>query len=194
VGARDISLKNAYYINLGESKIWVESSIQEGKIRIGWKSIPIKDIQEKNWCKIQEAIRVEFSEKRKQQTEANLDDNSSDISDERRSGAATRDFRMLYTISNSSAGDIWTCTYDSKFWWCEIKDGEMKEDKISKYREVSHPWSDKSIPGTVIAVNQLPENLKKTVKYSATLCKIDSIVSIQQLLNGQNEIKQNPET
>ena len=187
----DIHLKNAYYINLGEGKIWAESSIREGKIRVGWKSIPLKDIQEKNWGKIQEAIQIEFSEKRKQPDENILNNNSSDNSDERKSGTATRDFRMLYTISNSSAGDIWTCTYDSKFWWCEIKDGEMKEDEISKYREASRPWSDKFIAGSVLVVNQLPEELKKTVKYSATLCKIDSIESVQQLLTDKFETKQN---
>jgi len=183
-GNQDFPLKNAYYINLGENKMWAESSIREGKIRIGWKNTPLKDILEKNWNKIQEDIQKEFAEKRKQQNGTLGNETSTNLSDERKIGAATRDFRMLYTIANSYSGDIWACTYDSKFWWCEIKDGEMKEDEISKFREVSRHWSDKSLMGNELFVSQLPDELKRTVKYSATLCKIDSLASIQQLLTN----------
>jgi uncharacterized protein with ParB-like and HNH nuclease domain len=190
-GNRDFPLKNAYYINLGENKIWAESSIREGKIRIGWKTTPLNDIQEKKWDKIQDDIQIEFAEKRKQQNRTRGNDTSNNLSDERKNGAATRDFKMLYTIANSSSGDIWTCTYNSKFWWCEIKDGEMKEDEISKFREVSRQWSDKTLLGSEIFVNQLPDELKRTVKYSATLCKIDSIASLQRLLTNYIEIKKN---
>ena len=39
-----IQFKNAYFIRLGREGEWEESSIKEGKVRIGWHEISLRTI------------------------------------------------------------------------------------------------------------------------------------------------------
>lgn len=155
-----LSFNNAFYINLGEGKKWAESSIKEGKIRFGWKEVPLKEIHDNNSEIIKKYIRPTIKNE----------------------GAVTRDFNALMNVVQSHSGDLWLSVYNNNLWWCFIKDGKVEEDEISKYREVDGVWSNKAKSGMTLIITEIPEDLRKTLKFSATLCRIEYLKLLQDLI------------
>ncbi|ABN57421.1 MULTISPECIES: hypothetical protein [Methanoculleus] len=159
-----IEFDRAYYIKLGERGKWEQSSIEEGKMRIGWTNVDLEDILRGNWETIERAIRYKV----------------------KNTGSATHDFNSLKTIHNSNHGDVWITFYDSKFWWCRLEDGPILEDEVSKYRLADGGWHDRNIQGKVLLTNTLPGNIAQLQAYRATSCTVRPFDTLRRLINGEH--------
>lgn len=153
----------AFFIKLGKEGVWEKSSIEESKIRIGWKGQNVKDINHKKWDKIRKEINSEMATK----------------------GAATKDFNALRNICESNQNDIWITFYASKLWWTRVGEETIYEDNISKYRKTSVPWSPCNISGTELLINSLPGSLTKTQGFRGTVCKVDDQETLKRIINNK---------
>ena len=156
-----IEFDHAYYIKLGEKGKWERSSIEEGKMRIGWTNVALEDLHRGNWDDIERAIRQKV----------------------KNPGSATHDFNSLRTIHASNHGDVWITFSDSKLWWCRLEDGPILEDEISKYRLTADGWHDRSLQGKVLLVNTLPGAVAQLQAYQATSCTVGPLDTLRRLIN-----------
>lgn len=159
-----VEFDRAYYIKLGEKGKWEQSSIEEGKMRIGWTNVALEDLHLGRWDRIEEAIWQKV----------------------KNPGSATHDFNSLRTIHNSNHGDVWITFYDSKLWWCRLQDGPILEDGISKYRVTDGGWHDRSTRGRVLLTNTLPGTVAQLQAYRATSCTVRPLDTLRRLINGEH--------
>ncbi|MCG6880650.1 MAG: hypothetical protein LJE96_16095 [Deltaproteobacteria bacterium] len=158
-----IQCKEAYFIKLGNKGEWEDSSIGESIIRIGWKTQNIKDINRKNWDKIEQEILSEIPNK----------------------GAATRDLNALKNICESQENDIWVTFYLSKLWWTKVGEATIYEDDISKFRKTSTPWSCADIDGNQLLINKIPGQIAKIQGFRGTICKVKDKDTLIRIINSR---------
>ncbi|WP_054848076.1 hypothetical protein [Methanoculleus chikugoensis] len=160
-----IEFDHAYYIKLGEKGKWERSSIEEGKMRIGWTNVALEDLRRERWELIERAIRHKV----------------------KNPGSATHDLNSLRTIHGSNHGDVWITFSDSKLWWCRLEDGPILEDGgVSKYRLTDGGWHDRSLQGKVLLVNTLPGNIAQLQAFRATSCTVGPLDILRRLINGED--------
>jgi len=164
-----ITFRNAYYIKLGKNGEWEESSIREGKIRIGWTQTNVDDINSGNWTKIKNELEKGAKHK----------------------GVATRDYHVLHHIADSTSEDVWITFYQSRLWWCKVGKVGIREDEKSKYRKVASRWHDCDIQNNKLIVNQIPGTLSKLQGFRGTICRVNEVDDLRRLLNNkQSEASQ----
>lgn len=157
-----IQCKNAYFVKLGKEGIWETSSIKESKIRIGWKSQDIQDINLKKWEVIRQQLTTEILDK----------------------GTVTKDLNALRNICDSCQDDLWITFHASKLWWTRVGEETIYEDEVSKYRKTSIPWSSVDITGKELLINTLPGSLSKTQGYRATICKVSEKQTLIRIITN----------
>jgi len=158
-----VDFKNAYYIKLGRGGEWEESSIQENKIRIGWISWPVEEINQRNWNNLKQKYRNRF----------------------KNDGSATADINALKTVVESTSDDIWITFYASHLWWCRVGEPRILQDEISKYRKVAERWNNKDINDQFLILNQIPGNISKVQRFQGTICKVKTIDDLNRLINNR---------
>lgn len=159
-----IDFDHAYYIKLGEGGKWEQSSIREGKMRIGWTNVALEDLHRERWDRIEGAIRQKV----------------------KNPGSATHDFNSLRTIHTSNHGDVWITFSDAKLWWCRLEDGPILEDEISKYRLTDGGWHDRSLQGKVFLTNTLPGAVAQLQAFRATSCTVRPLDTLRRLINDEH--------
>lgn len=159
-----IRFTNAYYIKLGKGGKWEKSSIQENKMRIGWKDWELKEINQGDWDAIKENHRHEYKTK----------------------GAATADINALKIITESTPDDIWITFYENQLWWCRLGEIGIDKDKVSKYRPLSEKWRCEDINQMVLFKDQIPGSISKIARFQATVCTLGKIEleALKRLLNN----------
>jgi hypothetical protein len=160
-----VDFKNAYYIKLGEGGKWEESSIRENKVRIGWVSWPIEEINQRNWANLKRKHRNEYKD----------------------DGSATRDINGLKNIVESTSDDIWITFHASYLWWCRVGESGILEDKISKYRKVAGQWNNRDVCDQFLILNQIPGSISKKQRFSGTICSVKKAEAedLRRLLNNE---------
>ncbi len=159
-----VDFTNAYYIKLGSSGKYEESSIRENKLRFGWDSWPLEEINQRRWVELKEKHQHEYKKK----------------------GDATRDINALRKIVESTPDDIWITFHASKLWWCQVEGTEVFEDAISRYREVSGQWHNQDIHGHPLIINQISGSLSKIQRFQGTACSVKGADDLRRLLNDQS--------
>ncbi len=156
-----LQFTTAHYIKLGQGGKWAADCIQNSRLRLGWFAHTIEDIQAGHWEKIeQQALAV---------GNAKL-------------GPVRADLNALRRIVESGPNEVWITFHQAKLWWTRIT-GELTQDAESKYR-VTAQWSDKSLIGRLLVINDLPGNIAKLQRFSGTTCRVQHIELLQRLLNG----------
>jgi|LSQX01.1.fsa_nt_gb hypothetical protein len=157
-----ITCKNAYYVKLGRNGIWEDSSIKKRILRIGWSKQKLSDINKGSWNLIQKQLEDAIPDK----------------------GTATRDYRALRMLCESTAEDIWITFHDSHLWWCKVAEKRIFEDKVSKYRKVED-WYCKDVFGNSLLINQIPGRISKLQGFRGTICKVKEVEELTGLINRQ---------
>jgi hypothetical protein len=156
--------------------VWEGDSTKSGKIRIGWGDTKLEDIQKGNWDKIKKEIQEDFRARNKKT-------------------GATQDFNALKNIYDADSNTVFVTFYDSKLWWCRVRDevgkDRIKEDGTSKYREVDGKWSDQDRDRKVLLSNQIPGNLSKLQRYPATCCRVGEVDHLRRLINAEHSSEYN---
>ncbi|MDL2229975.1 hypothetical protein LJC14_06980 [Treponema sp. OttesenSCG-928-L16] len=163
---RDI--KNALYIKLGMGGCWESDSIMNGRIRIGWKSIPLNLIKNSHWDKIKEIIIDDFNDKKT---------------------GSTNDFNALRKIIDADSNTVFMTFYAGKMYWCTAKKGSINEDEISKFLVTEKPWSCENIlANRVFEMNQISGRLTKYQMFLGTCCSIGNKLNefdyLKKIING----------
>lgn len=167
-----IDFEDAYYIKLGLKGVWENELKQGGKVRIGYSYIKTQDILNENWTKIKNEIKLVYEQQ-----------NKSDVA---KKAGATLDLNALKAFCKADDNIIFITFSDNKLWWCKLKDGKLKEDEISRYRETKIGWHNTDINGTLLNLDQISGKLTKTQGFRATLCKVKEIPTLKNLINSQN--------
>ena len=164
-----VNFRTAYYIKLGRSGKWEQSSITESKLRLGWGHQDIQDINRGDWEKIREQIRQEAKHK----------------------GIATRDFNALRLITKSNSEDLWITFFQGTMYWCKLGDEEILQDDKSKYRQVNGKWSNQDAKGNILEINSLPGVLSKYQAFRGTVCKIRELDTLNRCINAKPSYEYN---
>lgn len=168
---KPIKFKNAYYIKLGEGGKWAESSIEEGKIRVGWAQLTLEEIN--NW---REELNRKIIREYREQIGLSIS-----------KGAVSNNINRLRKIVTSTPDDVWITFHASHLWWCQVAESDIEEDKISKYRKVLHKWSNQNIQGNPLIITQISGRLSKMQRYSGTACNVGEKErkDLTRLINNQ---------
>lgn len=158
-----VHFDSAYYIKLGRTGKWEESSISEGKLRIGWGQQTTDDINQGRWEVIRKQLERHFTDE----------------------GAVTRDLNALQLICKSTKEDVWITFYSSKLWWCRVGNHRIYEDNVSKYRKLSQAWSDRDIHGNVLLINRISGRLSKIQGFRGTACRVKETEDLRRLINDE---------
>jgi hypothetical protein len=158
-----ITFTNAFYIKLGRAGAWEADSIENGKLRLGWRDQTIEDINGARWERIEQKLR-----------EANQD---------KPPGVVTADFNALRRIVESVPEDVWITFYEAKLWWTRLA-GPIEEDSISKFRRTAVPWSDRATNGRLLILNELPGKISQLQGFRATACRVQYHELLQRVPNG----------
>jgi hypothetical protein len=155
---------NTYYIKLGTGGEWEKDSIDHGKARIGWRRVPLAQITAGEWAAVESAARA----------------------DSKTVGAGTMDFHALERFCRSSADDVWITFYNARLWWGRLKDGPVKEDAISKYRDLVDGWHDHpENKNHQLLANQIPGRIAQLQAFRGTICRVASKDALLRLLSGE---------
>lgn len=158
-----IAFTNAFYIKLGRAGAWEADSIETGKLRLGWRSQSVEDINARRWERVERQLRKEHRGKPP--------------------GVATTDLNALKNIAESSAADIWITFHHAKLWWARLS-GSVKEDSVSKFRRTREPWSDRAANGRLLVINELPGKIAQLQGFRGTACRVQCADLLQRVLNG----------
>lgn len=166
-----VKFEKAFYIKLGEGGKWENDSIENGKIRIGWRNVPIELLQKNNWDEIKQLVDKDFNERGKK-------------------NGSTNDFNALKNICNSNENTVFITFSNGKMYWATAKNNSINEDSISKYMLTSFPWSDKDIENfKTFEINQISGRITKYQLYMGTCCKIGNDIGefdyLKQIINKQ---------
>jgi hypothetical protein len=153
---------HAYYLKLGRGGEWANDAIATGRARIGWKSTPLDQIVNGRWGVIKKALAKEAKTK----------------------GAGTTDANALQLFCTSTPGDVWITFHGSKLWWARVK-GPVKEDSISKYRDLVDGWHDNSEKGEALLANQIPGSIAQLQGFRGTICRVREREALLRLLSGE---------
>ncbi len=160
---KKIACKNAFYIKLGRTGVWEDSSIKNNIMRIGWVSQSVHDINNGNWEKIKKELEGEINSK----------------------GVATRDYRALRMICESTPEDIWITFNSNYLWWCRVAEEKIFEDDISKYRKVDK-WKRENINGEHLIINNISGRISKLQGFRGTVCKVKEVDELVRLINSED--------
>ena len=163
-----IDFENAYYIKLGRGGKWVDSSIGQKKLRIGWSHQTIQDINEGRWPEILGQLQQESKDK--------------GVTDK---GVATRDCNALRLIAESGEQDIWITFHSCRLWWGRLGKPGVFRDEISKYRELIDDWSDNDKDGKPLLVSMIPGAISQLQGFRGTACRVKEVEQLRRLLNCQ---------
>ncbi|MBN1460747.1 MAG: hypothetical protein JXA57_14525 [Armatimonadetes bacterium] len=164
-----IEFDQAYFIKLGRKGQWEKSSIKESKMRIGWASQSLEDVNGHRWERIRGQLASELSEKGKRKTK----------------GSVTTDLNALRMICESTSKDVWITFFGLKLWWCRIADSEIREDATSKYRPVQGSWSDSDTGQKPLFASRLPGVLTGTQGFRGTVCHVRTPDVLRRVLNDE---------
>jgi len=158
-----IPIQNAYYVKLGESGKWEESSITESKVRIGWVRQSLADINNRKWKQIHRQID-KYAENK---------------------GKATTDTRALQLFTESTLNDIWITFYQSHLWWCRLAKGKVRKDRLSKYRKVEDSWSKVDVEDNPLLIETIPGSISKLQRFQGTICRVRELDDLRRLINHE---------
>jgi len=156
-----VTFDSAYYVKLGRGGKWEESSIREGKVRIGWLQVPVDEINTKKWSAVERRIRQGTSPK-----------------------GATADLNALRKFCESTSSDLWITFHVSRLWWCRLVDGPVEKDDISKYRRTKAGWSDRDADRRRLLTSEIPGRLSKIQGFRGTVCDVKDADALERLLNS----------
>lgn len=152
----------AHYIKLGQGGKWAEDSIQNDRLRFGWDGQSVDDINNKRWEKLGQEILAKNKNKK---------------------GPASADLNALRRIAEAGPDEVWITFHQAKLWWTRIIGEESIQDSTSKYR-LTLPWSDKSLTGRLLVVNELPGKIAQTQAYRATACGVQHVELLRRIINS----------
>jgi len=159
-----INFTTAFYVKLGRGGTWEPDSIATGKLRLGWRNQTIVDINAHRWDIIEHQLRQELHAKP--------------------AGVATTDLNALRMIIESQPDDIWITFHQAKLWWTQLASTPVEEDSESKFRRTAQPWSDRSLTGRLLVINDLPGKIAQLQGFRGTVCRVQYIDLLRRTLNG----------
>lgn len=159
-----IEFRNAYYIKLGKGGCWETDSLKHGRLRLGWRRQSIDDINAGRWELIEQQLRAESSSKLQ---------------------VATNDLNRLRDIALSTPEDIWVTFHGAKLWWTRLAPPTMEEDDISKFRRTQGAWSDRSLLGQQLFLNEIPGKLSQLQGFRGTACRVRETGILKRILEGK---------
>ena len=163
---RAIQIRNAFFVKLGAGGKWEKDSIEHGLMRIGWRGIPLTDINAGNWKDIERRIR----------------------SDMAHSGAAKRDFNALREAVTSTEEDVWITFYAGCLWWCRLAPGAVEEDATSRFRRTAGGWNDRDVHGGRLQTANIPGILSQLQGFRGTVCRVREANRLRSLLNAESSL------
>jgi hypothetical protein len=156
-------LTRAFFVKLGARGAWERDSIEQGKLRIGWDSVPLSEIHARNW----DAVMARA------------------VRESKTLGVATRDTNALKDIVLSESDTVWITFYASRLWWCRLGPSPVEQDDVSKFRRVEGGWSDTDVRGAPLLTNALPGSLTKIQGFRGTICRVADVPLLRRVLRGE---------
>ena len=165
----ELKFENAYYIKLGEKGKWAEESIAKGIVRIGWSTILLEDINNGNQDTIRKVIKDYYDVRGKK-------------------NGSKQDYNALKRFVDATENDVFITFYENKMFWCNLVNGPVELDTISKFKETKNGWSCNPINSKdkIFYSNEISGTISKTQAFQGTLCKFNDteIDIIFRIING----------
>lgn len=158
-----VTFDSAFYIKLGRGGCWEADSIENGRLRLGWRGQSVEDINAGRWDVIERQLRGEL--------------------DGKPAGVATTDLNALKMIAESATKDVWITFHKAKLWWARLE-GPVEQDAVSKFRRTAGSWSDKAVNGRLLVLNELPGKITQLQGFRGTACRVQHGDLLRRTLNG----------
>lgn len=160
------------YVKNGEHGDWWNVAKTNNQVHIGWSLIPINLIRDSNLNEIEKIIRESYARKQKK-------------------NGATQDFKSLCYTLDAPSQYLWITFEDGCMWWCTVHDGvnfnENGEngDKGHFWLNCDRPWSNYSLGGRLLAIQDLPGTVTRTAGAQRTICIPQGWEKILRILHDE---------
>ena len=151
-----LDAKTARFIKLGRKGDWEGDCINAspGTIRLGFINPHHEDCLAGDW-----KVVTQYFLKKEKKTPGKATEITNQIKD-------------FYTLDEST---IWITFFQKKMFWCFASSEVTMMKDGNRMRETIGGWSDKSIDGDILFVEQLNGLLTKTQGFRGTICSVKAI-------------------
>lgn len=140
------------FIKLGEKGRWEKSCIDEGTIRLGFRSNQHQESLTKQWALVRAHWLVE---RNGQEGEATKDLN---------------EIRAFYELPNTT---LWITIYNRLLYWCFAGESVEELPDGSRIRRTLGGWSCETLKGEKLHVANLDGRVSKVQGYRRTICAVE---------------------
>ena len=164
-----IQPKEIRYIKLGEGGSWAQRSFSEGALFFGYRSIPHKVCERKDW---KEVGRL--------------------LSDRRSQGAKTAGVNEVRTFYEQGKDCLWVTFAYGHLWWVFADPnvewiGDGTSDGPSRKRATLGGWHNTDRFGKPLKVTTISSKLTKVQSFRGTICKVVEKEYLLRRINGIEE-------
>ena len=167
----DLIPDSVRYVKNGKSGQWWKAAQDNNQIHIGWKIIPRELLELPNFSKIEEIIRKYYGSKQ----------------------GATQDFNALRWVLDAPSRHVWVTFEKGFMWWCTVVDGATPNpdgesaEKGHFWLTCNRPWSNKSLNGRLLSIDDLPGTVTKTAGVRGTICTPDAWRAILRIIQDEKD-------
>ncbi len=151
----------ALFIKLGEKGSWFGECLARNILKLGYFEVSHEDIL----VDIDKAVSKAYSGKKSQ--------------------TITSYRNQIASFYESDETVLWITFHAQHLYWCFAEFGVEGEGGLKKERRVNGTWSNKSIDGKPLLVDNLSGNLLKTQGFQGTICNVDDFDYLVKKINGE---------
>lgn len=167
-----ITASRALFIRLGEGNSWARRCFETDSLRLGFSEIT-------HDMALDGVSAGDFSVVRDYYMSAGVSRST-----------ATRYSNEVREFYTAGPDVLWITFAEGRLWWCfasaEVRDTQY-EDQIEvgvRNRQAINGWSDKSVHGETLWINQLRGSLTTTAGFRGTICRVREFEYLLRRLNG----------
>jgi hypothetical protein len=166
---RDKLPTSVRYVKNGSRSRWWHAPRTNGRIHLGWKSIPGKLLLKADFAAIEQMLKAQYGSR----------------------PGATQDYNALRDLLDTPSQHLWVTFEDGFLWWCTVHDG-ITVNPSGDTPEEGHfwlkcdrLWSKTSVNGKLLAISDLPGTVTATAGFRATVCTPKGWHSILRLIKDE---------
>lgn len=169
------NLPNAVrYIKNGEGGRWWKAAKVGNQLHAGWSNIPVDLLKQCDLKRIRRVIDNDYANRKKK-------------------NGATQDFNALCSLLDKPSQYVWVTFENGEMWWCTVHDEITPNDKgesIDKgyfWLTCDRNWSNKSLGGRSLAIDDIPGDVTKTAGTRGTVCVPGAWQSILRIIQDKKD-------
>jgi hypothetical protein len=159
-----IHAQKAIFIKLGGSGEWERECINNGTLRLDYRTVPHDLCSSSDWASARNAFPKDSDQ-----------------------GSVTRHINQVQQFYEEPEATLWITFYSDRLWWCFSKPEITRLSDNTKIRHVVGQWSDSDINEIPLIKGRLSGKLLAVQSFQGTICLVKEREYLLHKINGTSE-------